>query len=343
MSSFKDERKYIIKSKDLGSFWYIRNYIDKEKGSLFFKYLKNQSASEFEEDESGNKIVIPKDNISNFWHVATVNVGRVSRMPRLIRQMSDSEESIHYGGKKHQTHKWDINIFNIRIDLMRRFGIFLDFCLCNYYRNGEDSINAHSDRESLGKRNVTLGFSLGQERDFIITKAKGGKAEHMEKCNKKDIRQTNKKDYDLLHCGNDRDFYRAIFHNKSRDLYCMIDAFHSNFVHEIQKEKKKSIGPRISLTFRQTKDDDYYRKKGIDTSDIEGQIKRLIKNKKDFCDPNSKDIGILSLFENEEIKDKKKERMKELKVGELEVGELEVGENSKDESELRKIRDFSKK
>ena len=49
-----------------------------------------------------------------------------------------------------------------------------DSCSLNYYRNGSDTIAAHSDKEALGPMNAVVTISLGGSRTFVLkSKTKG--------------------------------------------------------------------------------------------------------------------------------------------------------------------------
>ena len=64
--------------------------------------------------------------------------------------------------------------------LQRITGVALqyDSCLLNFYRNGHDKIDPHSDREALGPMNAVVTISLGGTRKFVfksVTKGANGR------------------------------------------------------------------------------------------------------------------------------------------------------------------------
>jgi alkylated DNA repair dioxygenase AlkB len=90
--------------------------------------------------------------------------------------------------------------------------------LVNLYRNGEDYIGAHSDKEfSLLEGGYIFALSFGAERIFRIRS------------------KTTKERWDII--------------TKSGQLLCMAGKFQAEFTHEIPVSKRV-LQPRISLTFR---------------------------------------------------------------------------------------------
>jgi alkylated DNA repair dioxygenase AlkB len=89
-------------------------------------------------------------------------------------------------------------------------------CLLNYYRDGNDSIGAHSDNErELGDNPTIATLSVGDTRTLYLIGSEHTKA------------------FDLHH----------------GDLFIMRGDTQKYWKHEIRKEKNK--GPRISFTFRE--------------------------------------------------------------------------------------------
>lgn len=260
---------YIINDQNTGSFWYRRNYFN--DGGKLFNSLLNKS------------IAVDVNDVDAFWKKReNVLYGSVTPVPRLIHQMGDHITSnISYGGSKHGIDKWNSEIFDIRIRLMEEFDVYLDFCLLNYYRDGKDSISWHPDRESLGRYNITIGISLGASRTFKINQAEKGQASKIIKAYGSTVK---KNDYSYQYCqGNSGEICKGEYYNRDGDLYCMENAFHKNWVHAIDKSTKINE-PRISMTFRQVKEDSFYLQHGIDIYNVGLHVQYLKQNKHKFCD-----------------------------------------------------------
>lgn len=99
-------------------------------------------------------------------------------------------------------------------------GTRFNFCLLNYYKDGDDSISYHSDDESfLGPLPLIASISLGAPRDFHMRL----KADH--KVTWKTCLQPG-------------------------DMVVMRGSTQAKWDHGVPKRKGKDIGPRINITFR---------------------------------------------------------------------------------------------
>jgi hypothetical protein len=113
------------------------------------------------------------------------------------------------------------------LDFLRRLteasiGDTFNFCLVNYYADGNDSIAYHSDDERfLGENPTIASFSLGATRDFLM-KAKSNVPEA------KPLKM----------------------HLASGDLLVMRGPTQANWLHSIPKRSGEAGKGRINITFR---------------------------------------------------------------------------------------------
>jgi alkylated DNA repair dioxygenase AlkB len=100
--------------------------------------------------------------------------------------------------------------------------LVFDSCLINQYRDGQDKIDPHSDKEAMGVLNAVVTVSLGESRKFVF---------------KSKTRDENGK-------------FRSI-HTKlnNGDLVFMFGECQNKFTHAIPREPKIQKS-RISLTYR---------------------------------------------------------------------------------------------
>ena len=146
--------------------------------------------------------------------------GRVSKVPRLHcwsgpKPYTWSANTLEKG-KHSPTVKLLIKM------IAKEVGIQFDSVLANLYRNGSNYVSWHADDESLFADNAPiLSLSLGATRDFLMRR----KDDH-----------ANKISIPL----------------ESGSLLLMQGDTQKNWEHSVPKRAKVS-GPRISLTFRQTK------------------------------------------------------------------------------------------
>lgn len=313
--SSKGKKKYIF-NDETGAFWYQRNYIE---GDELFQRLLSRST--------------PEDKDNSFWELRTGNaMGKTYLFPRLTRHMSDeASSSLSYGGNEYSFHGWSSDMLDLRLRIMEEYNVFLDFCLLNYYRDGNDYISPHKDRESLGRKKITIGVSLGETRTFVITRAPGGIISKAYKPYKEIAGK--ERDYIWKDCPESKKCQYE-FINKDGDIYCMENEFHDNYVHSVPKVLKREgeKGPRISITFRQLIDDGVYMRKGIDTKDVKGMIKRIRKNRGDYLDP--RDRKIEERKREKEKREKEKEEEKEKEKEEI----FPQGEKEKEEEETLLVR-----
>ncbi|HLP91541.1 MAG TPA: alpha-ketoglutarate-dependent dioxygenase AlkB [Nostocaceae cyanobacterium] len=152
--------------------------------------------------------------------------GKPLDLPRLECMYGTGTESYTYSRGKVtiQAHPWTPELYELKLKIE-------DFCchkfdrnkfeivIGNKYRNGQDSIGWHADKEpSMGKKPAIASISLGASRKFSIrSKVKGSKPTH----------------YQLEH----------------GSLLIMLPGCQEEFVHEIPKDPKV-LTERINLTFR---------------------------------------------------------------------------------------------
>lgn len=154
--------------------------------------------------------------------------GRQTRVPRLTSYHGDSGASYRYSQTTFEPLRWTTGLSVLRDKLASVVldGVPLRFnsVLCNYYRDGSDSMGFHSDDEpELGPDSpsdvLIASVSFGAPRDFVI-RAK-----------------TPKKEVIRFQLGDG-------------DLLVMTGAMQNEFEHALPK-RKRVLEPRINLTFRQ--------------------------------------------------------------------------------------------
>jgi alkylated DNA repair dioxygenase AlkB len=98
--------------------------------------------------------------------------------PRLTAWYGDTGTNYSFTGVKLDPMPWTPELLEIKAKVEPLAGIHFNSVLLNYYRDGNDSVAWHSDKENiLGKRPVIASVSFGQVRSFDIR----NKADHEEK------------------------------------------------------------------------------------------------------------------------------------------------------------------
>ncbi|HTD98943.1 MAG TPA: alpha-ketoglutarate-dependent dioxygenase AlkB [Mucilaginibacter sp.] len=98
--------------------------------------------------------------------------------PRLTAWYGDPEVYDYAALTQTKPHFWTPQLLMIKNKIEPLSGVKFNSVLLNYYRDGNDSVAWHSDRESvLGKNPVIASVSFGQVRSFDIR----NKQDHSEK------------------------------------------------------------------------------------------------------------------------------------------------------------------
>jgi len=139
--------------------------------------------------------------------------------PRLTAWYGDLGTDYSHPGRISNPNPWTPELLAIKAKVEPLAGIEFNSVLLNYYRDGNDSVAWHSDKESiLGKRPVIASVSFGQVRSFDIRR----KSDHNEK-------------------------YSVRLEHGS---FCLMKAgLQEAFEHRIAKSAKP-MKPRVNLTFR---------------------------------------------------------------------------------------------
>jgi alkylated DNA repair dioxygenase AlkB len=183
--------------------------IDNEEGyleyvsELFFddldeilKYLKNDLKWEKEYFNFGNGVTSPK---------------------RLRCQNGDKGVTYRYSRTVKHANGWDPLILAIKETVEKQLNKSFNFCLMQYYPDGDAYISYHSDDErDLVDNSLIIGISFGEERRIFFKHKTTGE--------------------------------RTTLTLENGSMFVMGGKLQEYYKHSIPKEKNK--GPRISLTLR---------------------------------------------------------------------------------------------
>lgn len=145
--------------------------------------------------------------------------GKLVMQPRLTALYGDPDRPYGYSGIQMQPTAWTAELEELKASIEAFTGLTFTHVLCNYYRDGKDSMGWHRDNEAvLGKNPSIASVSLGATRIFQMR--------HYES-------KSHKIDLPLT----------------PGSLLMMTGASQHHWEHQIPKTKKL-LGPRINLTFR---------------------------------------------------------------------------------------------
>lgn len=144
--------------------------------------------------------------------------GQMYTMPRMNCAMADEGlEGRKYGNVEIPFHKWSPKCLDLRDRIARESYIWFNSCLINCYRDENDMVDFHGDKESLSKGSAVVTVSVGATRYFALT------------------RSSDDKKY-------------GVYLN-SGDLVLMYGDTQKTHKHAIPREKEKR-GTRYSVTYR---------------------------------------------------------------------------------------------
>ncbi len=87
--------------------------------------------------------------------------------PRLTAWYGDESKNYHLGGNEFGVNQWSPELLNLKLKIEKFSGHKFNSVLLNLYRDGNDSVAWHRDKDSeLGERPVIASVSLGQVRNF---------------------------------------------------------------------------------------------------------------------------------------------------------------------------------
>lgn len=145
---------------------------------------------------------------------------REVRSPRLVSWHGDSGTGYRYSGVEHEPAPWTPALAELRGEVERITGLRFNSVLANLYRDGNDSVGWHADREpEIGPTpdDRWIGsLSFGARRRFVLAGA-GGE--------------------------------RHVFELGAGDLLVMRGTTQTRFKHALRKTRRP-VGPRLNLTFR---------------------------------------------------------------------------------------------
>jgi len=91
--------------------------------------------------------------------------------PRLTAWYGNENKAYHLGGNEFNVNQWSPELLNLKLKIEKYSGYTFNSVLLNLYRDGNDSVAWHRDKESeLGNRPVIASVSLGEARNFDFRK-----------------------------------------------------------------------------------------------------------------------------------------------------------------------------
>jgi alkylated DNA repair dioxygenase AlkB len=158
------------------------------------------------------------------WRQDKMNIyGKEVNLPRLTAWYGENDKNYSFSGITLKPMYWTDSLLQIKKAIEAVETTYFNSVLLNLYRNGQDSINWHTDAEKeLGKNPIIASVSFGETRKF-------------------QLKHRYNKDLDIINI----DLLNG-------SLLIMKGETQHFWLHQIPKTTKV-IGERINLTFRTIK------------------------------------------------------------------------------------------
>lgn len=161
---------YVIKIPN-GEIIYAEHFFDKKISDRSLEYfLENDSFDwktanwrEFDKEE------LTKVQFKNInWHHDKLNMyGKEVFLPRYSAWYGENDKSYSYSGLTLQPNKWNNGLFFLKEHIEKIAIVNFNSVLMNWYRDGEDYINWHTDAEKeLGQNPIIASLNFGAIEDF---------------------------------------------------------------------------------------------------------------------------------------------------------------------------------
>jgi alkylated DNA repair dioxygenase AlkB len=100
--------------------------------------------------------------------------GNYHKTPRRVYHCGMNTGTHNYSGMKYELQPWDDKIEGIAMRIKQESGVAIDSCLINEYRDEEDYIGYHSDKNLKDPNQTVVTVSLGASRWFYLKNRESG-------------------------------------------------------------------------------------------------------------------------------------------------------------------------
>ena len=148
---------------------------------FFSKKISDRSVEYFLENDtySANQVDWSEIQPNAFKNIKFKNIlwkqdyihlyGTKIPLPRLTSWYGDEGKSYKYSGILSQPNPWNKGLLYIKEQIEQVVDAKFNSVLINWYRNGEDYLNWHTDDEpELGKNPTIASVNFGETRDFLV-------------------------------------------------------------------------------------------------------------------------------------------------------------------------------
>ena len=156
-----------------GELFYSEHFFDKKVSDRSIEYFLENDTNNW---QTANWRELDKEQLSNIkfkninWHHDKLNMyGKEVFLPRYSAWYGNSDKPYTYSGLTLQPNTWNKGLLFIKDHIDKIAGLEFNSVLMNWYRDGEDYINWHTDAEKeLGKNPVIGSVNFGATRRFQL-------------------------------------------------------------------------------------------------------------------------------------------------------------------------------
>lgn len=156
-----------------GELFYSTDFFSRKISDRMVDYLQENDTLDWKNTRLGNlraddfarirfRNIAWKQDIIRFF-------GKEHPLPRLTSWYGDSGRNYTYSGIKSQPNAWNKGLLYIKEKIEHCAGVPFNSALLNWYRDGRDHLNWHSDDEKeLGHNPIIASANFGETRDFFL-------------------------------------------------------------------------------------------------------------------------------------------------------------------------------
>jgi alkylated DNA repair dioxygenase AlkB len=156
-----------------GEIFYAEKFFDSKISNRTVEYFQENFSCDWQSDAwkalvRGDLSLIGFKNIK--WKQDSIKLyGKVIPLPRLTSWYGDTGRSYTYSGITSAPNEWNKGLLYLKREIENCAGVEFNSVLLNWYRDGEDYLNWHSDDEKeLGDNPVIASANFGETRDFVV-------------------------------------------------------------------------------------------------------------------------------------------------------------------------------
>jgi alkylated DNA repair dioxygenase AlkB len=204
-----------------GQLFYSESFFSKTVSDRCLEYFQDNFNFNWRDVNWKDISDVARVNFRNIhWKQDRIKLyGKDLPLPRLTSWYGDPGRCYTYSGITSKPNHWNDGLLYLKCMIERCFAVQFNSVLLNWYRDGEDYLNWHSDDErALGENPTIASANFGETRDFVLRR-KDDKAQ------------------------------KLVIPLKHGTLLVMSGSLQHFWEHAVPKRKKVS-GSRFNLTFR---------------------------------------------------------------------------------------------